>query len=132
MRCKAKRRDGKPCSCQARPGKRWCIAHDPATAAARAAGQRKGGAVRTLQLRPPTLPPDTPDLVLRTVADVVAALGATVNQVRTGRLGVQVGNCLGQLLQVLLKAIEGGEVERLLTERLAALEARHPSRRDRS
>lgn len=120
MRCKAKRRDGKPCSCQARPGKRWCIAHDPATAAARVAGQRKGGAVRTLQLRPTTLPPDTPNVPLAAVCDVVALLAVTVNQVRTGRLGVQVGNCLGQLLQVALKAIEGSDLER----RIQALEAR--------
>jgi hypothetical protein len=65
-----------------------------------------------------TLAPDAPDLALKSVANVVVALGLTVNQVRTGRLGVNVGNCLGQLLQVLLKAIEGGDLE----ARIAALE----------
>jgi hypothetical protein len=66
------------------------------------------------------LPSDTPDLPLRTVADVIAALGETMNQVRTGRIDARVGNCLGVLAGVLLKAIEGGDLER----RIAALEER--------
>jgi hypothetical protein len=78
--------------------------------------------------RTATLPPDTPDLPLRTVADVVAALALTMNQVRTGRLGVNVGNCLGVLAGVLLKAIEGSDFE----ERLAAVEARQPVRNGRA
>jgi hypothetical protein len=67
------------------------------------------------------LPPDAPDLPLNSVCDVVRLLGETINQVRTGRLGVNVGNCVGVLAGVLLKAIEGGDLE----QRLAALEARH-------
>jgi hypothetical protein len=73
--------------------------------------------------RTATLPPDTPDLPLKTVGDVIAVLAVTMNQVRTGRLGVNVGNCLGVLAGVLLRAIEGGDFE----QRLAALEARHPA-----
>jgi hypothetical protein len=66
-----------------------------------------------------TLAEDTPDLPLRTVADVAAALAVTLNQVRTGKVAVQVGNCLGVLAGVLLKALEGSDLER----RIAALEA---------
>jgi hypothetical protein len=76
-----------------------------------------------------TLSEDTPDLPLGTVTDVAAALAQTMNQVRTGKVAVQVGNCLGVLAGVLLKALEGSDLER----RIAALEAastqtvqRHP------
>jgi hypothetical protein len=62
---------------------------------------------------------------LKTVADVVAALGQTINQVRAGRLAVNVGNCIGVLAGVLLKAIEGSELER----RIASLEANQGRRR---
>jgi hypothetical protein len=71
-----------------------------------------------------TLPPDTPDLPLKSVADVMVALGLTINQVRTGRLAVNIGNCLGVLAGVLLKAIEGGDLE----QRIAALEAKDARR----
>jgi hypothetical protein len=54
------------------------------------------------------------------VADVTAALAEAYNGVRTGRLDARVGNCLGVLAGVLLKAIEGGELEQRVTE----LEAR--------
>ncbi|MBO0699435.1 MAG: hypothetical protein J2P46_13655 [Zavarzinella sp.] len=46
---------------------------------------------------------------------MTVALGLTVNQVRTGRLACNVGNCLRQPLQVLLKAIKGGELEVRIT-----------------
>ncbi len=48
-----------------------------------------------------------------------------MKQVQTGQLAVQDGNCLGVLAGVLLKAIEGSDIER----RLAALEARQENRR---
>jgi hypothetical protein len=59
------------------------------------------------------------------VADVVALLGRTINQVLTGKIGVGVGNCVGQLGGVLLRALEGDEVERRLAE-LEAVRAPRP------
>jgi hypothetical protein len=61
---------------------------------------------------------------LKTVKDVVTALATTFNAVRTGRLDARVGNCLGVLAGVLLKAIEGGDLE----QRIAALETRQNGR----
>jgi hypothetical protein len=65
-----------------------------------------------------TLPSETPDLPLKTVVDVADALAATINQVRRGEIGVSVGNCIGVLATALLKALDGGDIEK----RLAALE----------
>jgi hypothetical protein len=118
-RCRGKKKNGDPCPNAARPGRDYCFSHDPdpVFSRRRAEGQRRGGVSRSR--REPTLPADTPDSPLRTVADVVAAVETTFNAVRTGRLGARVGNCLAVLCQVQLKAIEGGDLER----RLAALEA---------
>jgi hypothetical protein len=58
----------------------------------------------------------------------VAALGQTINQVRTGRLPVNVGNCIGVLAGVLLRAIEGGDLE----QRIAALESKQPTTNGRT
>src|SRR5262245_60717668 len=117
MQCNHKKRDGARCRASALPESGKCLFHDPARAEQRAAGRRRGGVNRP---RPAaTLSPAAPALPLKSVADVVAALGQTINQVRTGRLAVNVGNCLGVLAGVLLKAIEGGDLE----QRLVALEA---------
>jgi hypothetical protein len=114
--CSHRKPDGTRCRAHALHGSRSCFFHDLATRAGHRAATVAGGRERS---RPAaTLAPDAPDLALKSVANVVVALGLTVNQVRTGRLGVNVGNCLGQLLQVLLKAIEGGDLE----ARIAALE----------
>jgi hypothetical protein len=115
-RCKHKKKNGTPCPNAARSGKTACWVHDPELAAARAEGRRRGGVNRS---KPPaTLAADAPDLPLTTVTDVAAALAVTMNQVRTGKVTVQVGNCLGVLAGVLLKALEGSDLER----RIAALE----------
>jgi hypothetical protein len=116
-RCRHKKQDGTPCPNPARAGKAACWVHDPELASARAEGRRRGGVNRSKPAA--TLAEDTADLPLRTVADVAAALAVTRNQVRTGKVAVQVGNCLGVLAGVLLKALEGGDLER----RIAALEA---------
>lgn len=116
MQCSHKKRDGSRCRANALPGKTQCLFHDPVRAQQREAGRRQGGINRSQKAA--TLPSDTPDLPLKSVADVVTALAETINQVRTGRLAVNVGNCMGVLAGVLLRAIEGGELE----ARIAALE----------
>ena len=68
-----------------------------------------------------TLAPSTPDLPRGSVGDVAAALAETINQVRTGRLAVNVANAVGVLAGVLIRALETAELE----HRIAALEARH-------
>jgi hypothetical protein len=115
--CEHRRPDGTRCRAPAVRGSDRCFAHDPATAERTAAGRRQGGETRN---RPAaTLPPDTPPLRLETVADVTSALGEAYNLVRTGRLAVNVGNCLAVIGQGLLKAMERADLE----ARIAALEA---------
>jgi hypothetical protein len=116
--CQLLKAGGEPCRALALPGKTRCIFHDPDMAARRAEGRRRGGKVRSKPAA--VLPRSTPDLPLRTVADIAAMLGATINQVRRGELDPKVGNCLAVLSGQLLRALEGGE----LAQRLAALEAR--------
>ena len=71
---------------------------------------------------------NTPDHRLETLADVISPLGETINQVRRGDVDPRVSNAVGYLTNVLLKALEQGNLE----ERLNALEAivnnqSHPS-----
>jgi hypothetical protein len=123
MQCEYIKPDGSRCQARALHGKSVCLFHDPASAAKRQAGRRRGG--RNSNFRVITLPADTADSPLATVADVVALLGRTINQVLTGKIGVGVGNCVGQLGGVLLRALEGDEVERRLAE-LEAVRAPKP------
>ena len=62
--------------------------------------------------------PDAEDLTLAQIADVTTLLGRTINDVRQGKVDVKVANAVGYLAGVLLKSLEGGDVE----QRLAALE----------
>jgi hypothetical protein len=122
MQCKARKKtDGTRCPNTARPGEELCWVHTPKLAEQREEGRKQGGRVRLT--KPATLAPDTPDVPLGSVRDVVIALGSTFNMVRTGRLGVSVGNCLAVLSQVLLKALCEGDLE----QRIQALEARAAS-----
>ena len=67
-----------------------------------------------------TLPPDTPDVRLLSSYDVRDFIAQTLNQIRTGRMSTTVGNCLFIGTGVLLRAIEGSELE----QRIEALEAK--------
>lgn len=62
---------------------------------------------------------ETPAKVIQSVADVKGLLSETIHQVRTGAIDPKIGNCIGYLSGILLKAIEVGDIE----ERLAAMEA---------
>jgi hypothetical protein len=118
--CEATRQDGTPCRGNSRPGSRWCWAHDPGLKEKRDAARRKGGRERSKAAA--VLPQDAPDLPLGTVGEVVKALAATVNQVRKGALDVKAANCVGYLLSVMLRALEGSELQRQLDELRAELE----------
>jgi hypothetical protein len=122
--CSTIKPDGSRCRAGALPGKPFCVFHDPSLSDRRAEGRRKGGENR----RAPVLPADSPDHSLTSVADVVALLGQTINQVRRGELDPRVGNTVGYLGSVLLRALDMGELER----RLAALEDRLATRPTRT
>jgi hypothetical protein len=84
--------------------------------------QRVGG----LRNKAVSLSADTPDCNLKNAADVIALLGTTINQVRRGQVDPRIGNSVGYLSTVLLKAQELGSIE----QRLSALEiaTKHQSR----
>src|SRR5262245_39488332 len=103
MQCTATKTDGQPCRATALPGKEHCVFHDPDSAGRRKAARSAGGRAR---LRPrATLPPDTPDVPLASVADVVALLGVTANQVRTGKIDCKVGSTVAYICNALVAAM---------------------------
>jgi hypothetical protein len=113
--CQHVKDDGTICQAAKVHGSDYCFFHDPAKAGERAAARRTGGEHGRMAV----LPPDAPHRRVATAAEVIDLLGETINHVRTGLLDPRVGNCVGYLAGVLLKAVEQGEVE----ERLAVLEA---------
>jgi len=114
-RCQFIKQDGAQCRASKVHGSDLCFFHDPAKAAERMAAQSAGGR----NGRAAVLPSDTPHFPIKTASDVIDLLGETINQVRTGMLDPRVGNCLGYLSGIVLKAVEQGDLE----ERLAALES---------
>jgi len=113
-RCRHVKADGTRCRARKVLASDYCFFHDPARAAERAAARQAGGR----KGKAPVLPPDTPLRPVRTAGDVIELLGETIHQVRTGTLDPRVGNCIGYLSAIVLKATEQGEME----QRLAALE----------
>lgn len=113
--CEATTTEGPRCRAAALDGSRFCFFHDPAKAEERQAAQAAGGRRGLAR----TLSDDTADINIENGQDVVRLISETINQVRRGQLDPRVANAVGYLANVLLKAVEQGDVE----ERLAALEA---------
>ena len=104
MACTAITKAGNPCMMPTVPGATLCRFHDPVHAKAdRAAGGRARAVKAVL--------PDADDLPLANVADVVALLGLTVNQVRRGELDVKVSNAIAYLSATLLRALHADELQ---------------------
>jgi hypothetical protein len=114
-RCKHVKADGTQCRARKVHASDYCFFHDPARAAERAAARQAGGR----KGKAAVLPPETPMRPVRTAGDVIELLAETIHQVRTGTLDPRVGNCIGYLSAIVLKATQQGEME----QRLAALEA---------
>ena len=112
-RCAYVHGSGKACGGFAIAGSGFCFAHAPEQAAKRDEARRRGGrAGRAVAL------PES-NVTVRSLADVVALVEATVNDVRAGRVDVRVANAVGVLANVAIRAIERSDLE----ARLAALEA---------
>src|SRR5262249_9697649 len=112
--CRARKKDGSACTVPARPsGFCWVHDPDPELAGRRARGRRQGGVTSS---RAAVLPPETPDVPLGTVHDVVGVLAQSVNQVRKGALAPGVANAVGYLSSVLLKALVDGDLAEQMAE----------------
>jgi len=59
--------------------------------------------------------------------DAVALISETINQVRKGQVDPRVANAVGYLANVLIKAVEQGELESRLAEVEAAIKGQRPS-----
>jgi hypothetical protein len=112
--CRYTRPDGRKCQASATAGSALCFFHDPQRAADRLEAQRAGG----LRNKAVSLSTDTPDCDLKNAGDVIALLGAAINQVRRGQVDPRIANTIGYLSATLLKAQELGNIE----QRLSALE----------
>src|SRR5262245_47579405 len=110
------------CEAFALTAKSHCRMHDAASKESCREAARKGGKNRKST---GALPKDTPPLELTSACDVARAVASIINDVRVGRMDCKVGNSLGVLCSVLLKALDNGELER----RLEAHEARQAANR---
>ena len=113
--CAAKTASGSRCRAAALDGSRYCFFHDPDRATERRAAQVAGGRQGTVK----TLASDVPDVDIASGQDVVRLLSGTINDVRKGRMDPRIANAVGYLANVLLKAVDQGDVE----ARLALLES---------
>lgn len=118
--CKAKTETGHPCQAAALPGSGFCFFHDPTKTEERRAAQSFGGS----QNRMKTLAADTPDVKVADCRDVVNLISETINQVRKGQVDPRVANAVGYLANILIKAVEQGELEGRLAELEALVKAR--------
>lgn len=117
-RCVHIKSNGRQCEANALPGETLCTFHHPIHREATANGRRQGG---LNGCRPRLcLPENTEPLPLKTVGDLVDALGDSFNRVRVGTLDPKVGNALAYIGATLLRALQGSETE----ERLRQLEER--------
>ena len=107
-KCKQVKKGGQPCDARPVAGSEFCFFHDPERADARRNAQQRGGQGNQAA----SLPTDTPDLPLNTTQDVASLLAMTINQIRRGELDPKIGNTVGYLSGILLKAQEQGELEK--------------------
>jgi hypothetical protein len=128
-RCKATKKDGSPCPVEARPSG-YCWVHDPELARSRARGRREGGKARSKPAA--VLPATAPDLPIRTVADVVGLLAESINRTRKGELDPKVGNAVGYLSSVLLRALQDSDLAARLAELREDLEGLKHDERQRT
>jgi hypothetical protein len=116
-KCEFKKENGERCGADAQTGQSLCVFHDPARASEGRRARRAGGINRSRTAA--VLPFDTPDHPLGDTNQVAVLLADSINRLRRGQLDPRVGNAMGYLASVLLKALESGKIE----DRLAHLEA---------
>jgi hypothetical protein len=115
-RCQAKTKEGKPCSATPRPGRPYCLWHDPDAEATRRENARKGGQSRSNLARLKRSLPAEP----LTFGDVQNVLGAVLRDLLAGTLDPPVANAAATVARAFAAIAQAGEME----ERLRELELR--------
>jgi len=99
--------NGKECGANAMRDSQFCYLHNPnITQEEKLEAQTRGGQNRSLKVYQP-LPP----VKIEKTSDIMALLTETINQVRQGDLDCRVGNTIGYLAGVAIKAYETSELE---------------------
>ena len=113
--------------CGARPmcGRDLCCFHSPDMVETCREARRRGGKVNR---KPTTLPPTTPDAPLTSAPDVAAFLASTTNRTTRGEIDCRVANAVSCLPGQLLRALEGGDLERRLERLEDLLSGKHNRR----
>ena len=112
MNCEATKRDGTPCTLEARGDGSFCWAHSPEFAQERRESATRAGKVSKQS---------------REIASVKKELRELAREVKAGEVSTAKGSVVSQVLGVYLRAVEAARKERELdelAERLEALEAR--------
>lgn len=115
QKCKARKKDGKPCAAYA-GADGFCTFHSPAHGAARAVGRKRGGERHRV---PHAGNADALPKQVRTLDDVLAVLDFALAEALPLENSVQRGRLLVSLALAYVEIIKVGELE----TRLASLEA---------
>lgn len=114
MQCTFLKPNGNQCKAHAMKDSEFCFLHNPEIETKeKREMQSKGGKVGKLAVDTP-LPP----LPIATPKEVMALLADTINRVRANEMPPQIGNTIGYLSGVFLKAVETAE----LKDKIDALE----------
>lgn len=105
MQCKSVKENNEECNSNAVVDSDYCFSHNPQTRAAKQAAVVKGG----LASHQPRV--SLEEVPIANVADVVALLARTINEVRANKIDLKAANCIGFLAGHLVKAIEISELE---------------------
>ena len=115
-RCKATRRDGRPCGAYAVEGSDFCYWHDPALTDERRANSARGGHARHGRKLGTTGGGEP--VTLESVADVLPLLARELAAVLSLEKSVSRARAVGYLAGVVIKAFEVSDLQ----ERVEALE----------
>lgn len=99
--------EGKQCGASAMKGGLFCYLHNPEIShEEKLEAQTRGGQNRSLKVYQPLLP-----IKIEKTGDIMKLLTDTINQVRQGSLDCRIGNTIGYLAGIALKAYETSELE---------------------
>jgi len=111
-RCQATAASGKPCSATPRPGRPYCLWHDPEAADQRRELSRRGGVGRSNAARARK---QLPAGVL-TGKELQGLVGVTIKRVLTGATEPAIGNSIANLARAYIAVAEAGEIETRLAD----------------
>src|SRR5829696_2011348 len=107
-RCQATAKSGSPCTAMTRPGRQWCLWHDPDAQEQRAEIARKGGAARSTKARAEK------ELMGALTADELgSALSLAFMRVLNGKTDPKIGVAAASMARTILECQERAELPRI-------------------